>query len=790
MAIWRGAGCLVLAVAIAGCDFAPATDKAREAQEIPSPEEALQQAEKLSPRQIAQIEVDASIRDRLRSDPQWQEIATAIRADIINMKFGDGLPAEPAWQKYGAKAFPLFDYYSRSRDYYRQLYGMVGIRKLGKPYTTLWLERHVQRRAITPNFELITQDVNYLLTQKGKFRSFDSKEWEAEFGLDDPAIRQEIVQLAQANLNKRQPSRLGASLDRYYAQFNYDLLVRLLGYEAVEGQPTQLTKNLAGLKEWEQWENTGNITKAIAEFKKLPQDAQTQVLVERYGSMRAGEISDFARRFYVALSRDSDAFLQIWAIAELDRHNDPRASQELQTILNANMARLYPLSQLVSYENRFDDRGAFAYFLLLGMVEKYPNSKYAKGCRAYGDLTGYSYFGGEERPESLRRQLAQKTAKQKEQDWRKWLAEYAGHPGSDDARYLLARSLQDQNKVIQALAIWMELMSAPAGDTDAAYLAWAHIRTILDVGLSVPELAKLAGEPSAKPFQPLIQYAIAVHQARRHNYRQALDTLAKIDFSQLSDAMLNRYYGLDDWSWVGFPMVEIFRKDLLATVEQQKQRWEQLDKWQEEITPDTKYKIASDWAGQGGWINGYLPIWDGFRLYHLPTGSWDVVASCQEWWVCDPMRRSPSAMRQSYQESSQLATALALYQELLDDPATPANLREKSLYMSAMLLLEQWEDHDYGETVRIHPPARVIDTTQPNMDWQVRENTIKADYLRRIQEITQELQSQFPNSPYIDDLLFSSFFLSENPKFLQQIVQQYPNGDRFIEAKFVLSRQK
>jgi hypothetical protein len=110
--------------------------------------------------------------------------------------------------------------------------------------------------------------------------------------------------------------------------------------------------------------------------------------------------------------------------------------------------------------------------------------------------------------------------------------------------------------------------------------------------------------------------------------------------------------------------------------------------------------------------------------------------------------------------------------------------------MVAMLLLEQWEDHDYGETVRIHPPAKVKDTTQPAMDWQVRENTIKADYLRRIAEITAELRSQFPNSPYIDDLLFSSFFLTEDYKFLQQIVDQYPNGDRFQEAKFLLSRKK
>ena len=87
---------------------------------IPSPVEASKLADSFSPEEISQLEVDDILRDRLRFDPQWQEIAQAIRQDIIVAKWGKDPVANPVWKKYGAKSYPLLSYYARSRDATRQ----------------------------------------------------------------------------------------------------------------------------------------------------------------------------------------------------------------------------------------------------------------------------------------------------------------------------------------------------------------------------------------------------------------------------------------------------------------------------------------------------------------------------------------------------------------------------------------------------------------------------------------------------------------------------------------------
>ena len=99
---------------------------------IPSPLEISKKADSFSPEEIAQLEIDDVLRDRLRFDPQWQEIAQAVRQDIIVAKWGKDPVTNPVWQRYGAKAYPLLSYYARSRDETRQKYGLEGIRRLGK----------------------------------------------------------------------------------------------------------------------------------------------------------------------------------------------------------------------------------------------------------------------------------------------------------------------------------------------------------------------------------------------------------------------------------------------------------------------------------------------------------------------------------------------------------------------------------------------------------------------------------------------------------------------------------
>jgi hypothetical protein len=714
---------------------------------IPSPSEMSKLADSFSPQEISQLEIDDVLRDRLRFDPQWQEIAQAIRQDIIVAKWGKDPVKNPVWKKYGAKAYPLLSYYASSRDDTRQKYGIEGIRSLGKPYTTLWLRGQIQRRLAYPNLYNIAS------------YSFEaqSKDWEKEFGLDDPKVREELISLAKANLEPR-------NSPQYYDQFNLEFLTRLLGYEAVNGKnPYQKDKDFVGLSEWLQYEQLQQPTdiqvkSAIALYQKLSSDAQEHILVERLGAIKAGQITPFARSFFLSLANDLSASDRLWAIAELDRHGDPQGTEILKNILNNDLSQLHSLSRIVSYEN-FASKGDYAYYLLLGMVEKYPLSKFAIACREYGNLTGRSYFDGQPRSEAILASNAKRSEKERLSAWQDWLKRYPDHSGADDANHFLALSLQDNNDIVGAMRLWIKVMAQPMGDRDALYLAFPHVRTLLDVGLSIDLMQTLLQEPENTPLAPLLQYAIAIQHARSHNYAKALEISANVQLEAVPDHILEAYYypqGQTRWSW--------------------------------------QYnQVASDWAGQGGWKNGYLPIWDGSRLYRLPNGN------CSEWWVCDESKRSEAEILAKYQAGSQNAIALSLYQNLLEDRSLPTSLREKSLYMVAMTLLSQWENHTFPETQRIHPPAGVTTTKQYQpmnkrsysyQDYEQREKNMRSDYQRRIDGIITELQVKFPQSQYIDDLLFSSFFLSEQSNYLQKLLERYPNSDRAAEARFLLDLKK
>ena len=192
---------------------------------------------------------------------------------------------------------------------------------------------------------------------------------------------------------------------------------------------------------------------------------------------------------------------------------------------------------------------------------------------------------------------------------------------------------------------------------------------------------------------PFFNYAIAVNYARKHNYEQALIFANQVQIEAIPDRILEDYYHPQGKSWAEDNRVAEFKRESQALLQEQKGRWQQLRQWQLENTPTAQYQIAANWAGIGGWKNGYLPIWGGIRAYLLPT-DWN----CQRWWVCDRNLRRNSDILAAYQGGSQNAIALSLYQNLLDSNQFPPDLREKSLYMVAMILLEQWESHTFSET--------------------------------------------------------------------------------------------
>ena len=144
------------------------------------------------------------------------------------------------------------------------------------------------------------------------------------------------------------------------------------------------------------------------------------------------------------------------------------------------------------------------------MVTKYPQSKFAIACREYGDLTGRSYFDGEPRSQEIIARNANRTEIERLQAWQDWLRKYPDHAGVDDANYFLALSLQNNNDIMRAMRLWNKIMVQPMGDRDAIYLAFPHVRTLLDVGLSIEQMQTLLQEPDNQPLAPLLQYAIAV----------------------------------------------------------------------------------------------------------------------------------------------------------------------------------------------------------------------------------------------------------------------------------------
>ncbi|WP_271253228.1 hypothetical protein [Pseudanabaena sp. Chao 1811] len=776
---------LTIVITIASCGAAIKAAEVFQSRtvKISSPAEMSKLADSFSAQEISQLEIDDVLRDRLRFDPQWQEIVQAIRQDIIVAKWGKDPVANPAWKKYGAKAYPLLSYYARSRDETRQKYGIEGIRNLGKPYTTIWLRGQIQRRLTYPSLYEIAPYVS----------EAKSKDWEKDFGLDDPQVRKELISLAKANLEPK-------NSPQYYSQFNLEFLTRLLGYEAVYGKsPYEKDKNFAGLSEWVNYEQLSKptdsqIKSAIALYQKLPSDAQEYILVERLGVIKAGEITPFGRAFFHSLINEPNSNDRIWAIAELDRHGDAQGTELLQNILNNDLSQLHSLSKIVSYEN-FASKGDYAYYLLLGMVTKYPQSKFAIACREYGDLTGRSYFDGEPRSQDILSRNANRTEKERLKAWQDWLKKYPDHSGADDANYFLALSLQNNNDIVGAMRLWIKIMVQPMGDRDALYLAFPHVRTLLDVGLSIEQMQTLLQEPDSQPLAPLLQYAIAIQYARSHNYAKALETTANLNLDTIPDRILEEYYYPQGRWWREDNRVVDFKKEAQSLLSEQKIRWQKLRQWQIENTPESRYQIASDWAGMGGWKNGYLPIWDGFRAYRIPM-DWE----CDKWWVCDESKRSSSEILTKYQGGSQNAIALSLYQNVLDDKNLSPAIREKSLYMVAMTLLAQWENHTFAETQRIHPPAGLSASgkylqlssrrSYSYQDYEQREKSMLSDYQRRIDSIITELQVKFPQSNYIDDLLFSSFFLSEQPYYLQRLLERYPNSDRAAEAKFLLDLKK
>jgi hypothetical protein len=746
----------------------------------------------LTPADLVAIDLNDTMLSRLRTDPRVQPILQAVRQDLLTVKWQQYAPSNFAWGQYGAKALPLLDYYTQSSDRDRREYGINGIRSLGKPYTTLWLKKQIKRRS------------HSLLW---------SSDWVTEFGLDDPKTRREIIQLVRENLDS-------PTDPNYNKQFNLDILETLKSGDKADPYSQEISlyeQKYKKLSQW--WEqqkklkrlNAQQIQQMLAYYRSLSSNNKSIIKGEAVNAKR-GQLSSAGRALLQSLMNDEKLSDQGWATVMLDYNGVAEASQKIEEVLNGD------LRQLNSFT--LHSNGAATLSLLVGIAKKYPNSRFIQGCREYGDLTGRTYFGDGLRSPNHRRWLAELTPSEKVAYWQDWLNRYPDHPGADDATDHLARSLLDAGDVMGATRLWISLMTHRIGDGDARFRGYPRVKALLDVGLSNNQIQELLQDPESVAIAPLLQYALAIHHARDQDYAGALQISAGLDLTHMSHLVLSPLSwetSLSDDFRGTYTAKELLstRQQLQAMLVEQRQRWQQLLTWQRQGTSESRYQIASSWADISGWKNGYLPVWETYRRWDLPTfydytykpasdskarferGDYDMD-ECRRMWVCDLSRRDPKTVQETYQHANSNAVAISLYQKLLDNPKTPGPIREKTLYMVGATLFWQQERFESGETQRIHPPAGVSvgPKIKRESGWNgayvfpadhYLEFNIARDYQHRIDDLIAELQQKFPTSSYIDDLLIDNYFLSWEPRYLKQIVEQYPKGDRAQEANFLLT---
>ena len=417
--------------------------------------------------------------------------------------------------------------------------------------------------------------------------------------------------------------------------------MRLLGYEKVYGAYKEpLTISLPQWLEFEKLAQPTNtqIQEAVNYFHGLSPEQKSYILVERLATQKAGEASSFTIDFLQKLFQNPNIvpLEKIWAILELDRHGNKNATALLQPIINGDFKQLYPLTKLVGYES-YDPMGAYAYYLLLGIVNKYPQSKFVIAAREYGDLSGKSYFGGEPRSKAFLGSRRKRSNPEQYDLWQEWVQKYPNHPGADDATYLLARSYQAANQGKEAVKTWAKMMTTSIGDSDALDLAFPHIRTLLDIGLSPAKIEASLKEPEIQPLAPLFQYALAVRYARSQNYEKALEITSNLDISKMPAQYLGSYY--NSLIWGRDEKNAEIQTQIQKVLTEQRSRWQRLQAWQKTNTPESKYQIASDWAGAEGWKNGYLPLWYDYRTNTLPSLT---AYNCQVWYAC-PSNQIPEA---------------------------------------------------------------------------------------------------------------------------------------------------
>ncbi|MBD2099540.1 tol-pal system YbgF family protein [Leptolyngbya sp. FACHB-261] len=717
----------------------------------------------------------------------------------------DALGRDLVWYRYGAPeslyqrsdrwfplTYPVLARWSQSENPVQRGYALAALLRHGQPYTTWWLNSQLKRNPEDLTFSSLITDLVTSQPVEG---------WQQAFGLDRPETQQRLIQLAIAHLRDQNP----------WQQFNTDflrtlaeqglsaqvwpqvltaaqsakpeqaqVLLDVFPYE-LQGVPNDLAEQVKRLKaslptpadqsgSWDvlqKFQNIENLSgqSVIALYQKLSASEQ-QALLNDAANLPPG-LPESLRLLLTQLVQDQRNPNRLLAAAVLLSQKDPQGRDVVEAAANGD------LKTLNSIQN---------YYLLLQVAQTFPDSRFAQGCRDYAAIRGGTYFG-DYRPYSYeaREVHRQLPAAEEEVRWRDWLKTYPDHPGADDAGYWLGRTLEWQGRRTEALKQFADLLVQPTGDGDMQYAIRSRFLMMLDVGSTNSDLEQFLKSNANHPLAAAIQYALALHSAREHHYSDALKLSQNLSLTEVSRNYLNNK--LFDWSSEDPAQVQF-------DFEEQRQRWQTLNKLADLSQLQKRYALASAWANAEGWKNGYLVFYNGGRTGELAFG------------IYSNDKRDSQIIAEGYRSANHNAVALDLLWPLLKGQNVPADLVEKSRYLQVMLLYRQFVSYPPPETETMHPlphfSAEVgADTSlymPPTQPYAPKPNdpyfpTYQAEqgrdawYVRQAAHITKQLITQFPNSRYGDDALLALYEMTGEAHYLDTLLSRFPGGDRSEEAR-------
>ena len=673
--------------------------------------------------------------DTVRSDFQH---------DIVWYRYGAPLALRRSADRWYPWSAPLLDRWTQSGDPVRVAFAESSMARLGGWPARRWLDAQIAR---DPSVD------------EGSSAAFDEPAWRVAFGLDDPARRQALVNAALA---QRAAPAFEAGFD---AMFLAQLKVAIPDRPAPNGgSPASVHDLIKGAR---------NAVQAKEAYLARPLAERRALLMQEADTPSRDRAVD---ALLVALAADPqvDAGDRVAAAAVLHSNGDRRFDSFLRAVLNGkNLQELGAVSD---------------FYVALKLAKAFANTRYVRAMKAYDAIRGGFYFGDDRDGTTRPAQPAQRFARALKDEiaWRGWLRQYPDHPGADDATYWLVRALEMQARRVDALTVLSVALTRPVGDGDMYWQLWSRFLYLLDVGTKDADLDAWLAAHQADPMEPFVAYARAVRYARAHQYGKAVELSA--GFAQGARMFATRLAAL--------PRDLPFNlESVIGSVAAQRVRWHRLADWViytvNDLHPELREMVIDQWQKPGGWTIPYLALYDGGRM----GGDGPAVPGAIE----------ASALAANYRHASALATSLALTLQNLGESNASPWTRERDRYRVVALLYEQATQYPDNETIAMHPlpgfPPSVGDDAalyvprpeqyvpkpgEPYYAEYMRGREVGAWYVRQAIVATRALIAEFPKSTLADSALMCLYEMSGDDKYLKELLQAYPDGDRAEEARAAL----